>query len=305
MNRKGFSLKIQGLANGKNLAAALLLCFFGAAVATLVGCGKTGATDKPYRVTFFDVGKGDCILVEMGTRKVLIDAGYEETASSIFGEMKKLGVSKLDGLVITHFDKDHVGGAAFFISKLKPEEVFLPNYEGKSKYYLAMLAALDEAGIMPARVTEKFSFAGDAGYDFKIAPGLVSYDAEKENDNDCSLICSFKYGEDSFLFMGDLEKKGIKEFLAETENGGIYAEMVPAGVLKMPHHGSAYKKTEELVATVSPKVAVITDSKEKPAEDETLEILAAAGVEVRRSSVDGDITIIGNGTGEVTPSRSP
>ena len=63
------------------------------------------------RVTFFDVGKGDAILVETASHAVLIDSGYDDTKEIILDYMEKQEISSLDYLVITHFDKDHVGGA--------------------------------------------------------------------------------------------------------------------------------------------------------------------------------------------------
>ena len=62
------------------------------------------------RMTTVDVGKGDCILVQAGASSVLIDTGYENTSSKVVSYLRGQGVSRIDYLVVTHYDRDHVGG---------------------------------------------------------------------------------------------------------------------------------------------------------------------------------------------------
>ena len=128
------------------LAAALL------AALPLTGCGSKApktdpaadpqADDGTLSAVFFDVGKGDCILISGGGQYLLIDAGYEDTAPYILKELGSRGVDKLDAMVITHYDKDHVGGADTVLRGIPVGRVMIPAYEGGGKQYKELMAAL-------------------------------------------------------------------------------------------------------------------------------------------------------------------
>lgn len=265
----------------------------------LAGCGKKAPDEsrpEPPRteelaVTFIDVGKGDCILIQLGGKNVVIDTGYSTTSNEVLGAFERSGVSSIDCLIITHYDKDHVGGAAAVVDKLGAREVYLPDCEGRSDVYKAFMDALDNRAITPTRVTEDVTLEiGEA--ELTIFASAVEYkqDGREWNDNDISLVTALTYREDSCLFAGDLEKEGIKSYLKLHE--GQY------DVLKMPHHGSRYKNLDKLLESVGPKIAVITDGTEEPADQETLDLLSGIGAETWRTSKSGTIRIMGTGRGE-------
>lgn len=70
----------------------------------------SGISTSPVRVSIINVGKGDCILVQAGDASVLIDAGYENTVDVVLSHLRRQGVSHLDAMIITHYDRDHIGG---------------------------------------------------------------------------------------------------------------------------------------------------------------------------------------------------
>lgn len=84
------------------------VCFF-------LACGGAAA-EAIFRITVIDVGKGDCILVQTGDAAdpvtVMIDTGYKKTAEDVLEYLSGHGIAKLDALIVSHFHKDHVGGAA-------------------------------------------------------------------------------------------------------------------------------------------------------------------------------------------------
>ena len=243
-----------------------------------------------FTVSFIDVGKGDCILLQSAAHTVLIDTGYEETAGRVLEYFEKQGVERIDEMIVTHFDKDHDGGAPAIMEALEVSKVYLPDYEGESKKYDKLVESLVEHHIEPERLAEDISYTAD-GVNYQIYVSGLEYDPEKENDNDMSLAISVTYGGDSWFFAGDLEKKGIKEFLER--HGEIRSD-----ILKMPHHGQYVSNTDELLEQVRPKIAVITDGAEKPAEEKLIELLEETQVEYYRSMMNGTIVIKGNGEGE-------
>ena len=276
----------------RKLAALLAL------VLLLTGCAGCGAAQKPWdaaaelRVTFIDVGKGDCILIERDGAFALIDAGYRETAADVTAYLKDRGVTALEAFLVTHYDKDHVGGAAAVAEAFAVKQVYLPGYEGHSKYYTAFMQAVEAKSLPARRVTEDVTF-DLSGVTFTVfaSPVEYVYDGTQEgNDNDASLVVSAVYGQDSYLFAGDLEKAGISAYLAAGH--GTF------DVVKMPHHGSKKKNTDDFIADVQPKIAVITDSADDPAEDGTLKLLKKAAVTVCRTAVSGTVTVTSGGVGK-------
>ena len=246
------------------------------------------------RVTFLDVGKGDCILLEKDGSFALIDAGYEDTAQATVAFLKARGVETLDAFIVTHYDKDHVGGAAAVAQAFAVKQLYLPGYEGSGKRYTALMRTVVEQELAYLQVKEDVSFSL-SGVTVAIFASPLAYENDgtgEGNDNDVSLVVSAKYGADSYLFAGDLEKAGIAAYLS--------ADRGTFDVVKMPHHGSHKKNTDEFIAAVQPKIAVITDSAGEPADPKTLDLLTQAGASVYRTALEGTVTVCSTGTGAYT-----
>ena len=258
------------------------------------------AENEPLRVTVMDVGKGDCILLSKGGSHVMIDTGYEETADRVIAAMRRIGADHLDALIITHYDKDHVGGAKAIIGNIPVGQIYLPGYEGEGKQYSSMAYTVQQSGVPAAKVTEDISFTL-SGVSYEIFATPLSFipgeDGKEGNDNDVSLAVAVHHGEDSLLFPGDIEIDGIAAFLAAGH--GTY------DVVKMPHHGQNEKNSDEFIEQVKMKIAVITDSEEEPVKKKMLKMLGAIGADVYCSSANGRITITctGDGTYDVATEK--
>ena len=248
--------------------------------------------DSEMTVSFIDVGKGDTVLVRKGGSTVLIDTGYSGTSNRIISYLDNYGISGIDCLIITHYDKDHAGGASDIIERYDIGSVYLPSYEGENKAYSSMIESLQKKDISPVLAEEDITFSY-ADITFNIFASDVVYegptDDKEGNDNDVSLVISAVYKDDSYLFAGDIEKDGINAYLAE--NHGHY------DVLKMPHHGQKSKNTDDLVSDVSPEIAVITDSIDESADEKVLELLYENDITVYNTSVYGTIVLKSDGTG--------
>lgn len=250
---------------------------------------QSGPEEGELQAVFFDVGKGDCILLTMGEDHVLLDAGYEETSGEITKELKARGVDSLEAMIITHYDKDHVGGAAEIAAAIPVETFYLPDYEGEADKSGDLLNLIERKDFESVRVTKEAQIPlGEAK--IEVDPAMVAYDAAEENDNDASLIVRIYYGEDEWLLPGDIEKDAIDIWLDENTQ--------TFDILKMPHHGRKEGNTKELIENADPSIAVITDSAQDEANEKVLKQLDKRDVTVYRSSVNGTITITGDGSGE-------
>ncbi len=260
--------------------------------ALLAGC--TGDVDVPTDATLdidaLKVGKADAFVIRTKEHVLLLDTAYKENGDAIVSHLEEAGIEKIDYLIITHFDKDHVGGAAKVIKSVAVENVLQSNSPKESTEYSNYISALSDAGITPVTVRELTTFELD-GVKFTIDPPAED-EYSKDPSNNSSLIVSINCGGRKLLFMGDAENERIEEYLRK----GLAEK---CDFVKMPHHGKWSKRIRELIAATTPKYALITSSELEPEEEKTTELLDSCKVEtfltreapVTVSCKDGDITV--------------
>lgn len=251
-------------------------------------------------VTCINVGKGDCVLVQAGSATALIDAGYEETADDVLSYLESQNVEHIDAMVITHYDRDHIGGIRKIGEGVDVGIVYLPGYEGSDKNYRMCISSVEALDVPTKRVTKELSLDME-GACLTVYPSGVAYepatDKGKEgNDNDASLVATLTNGADSYLFAGDLEEDGVDAYLAA--NHGRF------DVLKIPHHGRYSSNTSDFIDDVCPQIAVITDAKKDSADKKVLKLLKAADVKTYRTSADGTVCVESDGSGSYAVSTS-
>ncbi len=235
-------------------------------------------------LSFYKIGKADAALI-MGTDtdsspfSVLIDTGEAEDAPEIIAKLQAAGVKALDILVLTHFDKDHIGGFPALIDQIPAKQILLPDYIGEGEPYDALTAAL--AVLTDVTVlTEDVAFSyGDAAFSVSV-PKQTAY--EKKQDNNASLCVTLHFGKHTVLFAGDAERERQEELIA--------AGLAPVTLLKVPHHGVWNKGLDVFLKACHPAYAVITDSDKNPAEQETLDALTDLGVDIYETR-NGDIRV--------------
>ena len=220
-------------------------------------------------IVCFDAGKADAFLITTPNSAVVIDCGEKGFGREILSELEARGIEALDLMVITHFDQDHVGGAARIINNFPVRRILQSNSPKDSEEYEKYVKAVTNAGIEPETVRETLSFLLD-GVSYTVNPPKKSKYANDESNNS-SLILSIENGENRLLFMGDAEDERLEEFLSQ--DWGAY------DFLKMPHHGNWHEPLTELVKMTAPRYAVITSSEDEPEDEQTLALLESAGAE--------------------------
>lgn len=261
----------------KWIALSLMLCL----CMGLFGCAQ--AEDK-VEITVLKIGKADAIMIIMPEYAMLIDAGEEDDGEEILEKLAARGVKKLDTMIITHYDKDHVGGAATVLSGIRVDQLIDADYESDSKHYERYLEAIEATGVARERANANISFGHGDVWSMSIAPSPV----ETDEDNDRSLIARFVHGKNTFYFAGDAEEALIETLLDD----GID----PHTVLKMPHHGRMKKNLAAFLNAVSPGYAIITDSDKNPADPAVLALLDARDIKVFETR-NGDISVFSDGEG--------
>ncbi len=236
-----------------------------------------------FYISILDVGKADAIILNTENHTVVIDCGEKGDGKDILNHLSENNMDSIDYLFITHFDSDHVGGAAKVIKGINIGEIITPDYEGTNDEYTKFIEAVSENNMTLTSLTENMSFTLDDVL-FEVYPPMKS--SYKEEDNDYSLVISVTHGENKFLFAGDAEAERLKELSKQFDLAHTF--------LKVPHHGRYNAMSESFLKGVNPKYAVITCSEKNPAEDEVLNILSGLGCEVYQT-VNGDVTAISDG----------
>lgn len=277
--------------NKKNLKLALLVLALLFVFVILYKPQIGLATNKNnLDVKIFKVGKADAIVVENNDEYMVIDVGEEDDGYEIVNYLQDRNVYKIKKLIITHYDKDHVGGADTLIENIDVEEVVIPNYQGSVIDYVEFMNALSKKNIEPTYLIETMKF--NLGESNVILEPPLNYDIAPENenaevDNDLSIITTIEHHNNRLVFLGDAEKIRLQEWLATPS-------AVPCDFIKFPHHGVYSTEHENLLDKLKPSFAAICTSSKNPADVTTVQLLKNRGIRVAETK-NGDISVISDG----------
>ncbi|QTB21924.1 MBL fold metallo-hydrolase [Lysinibacillus sphaericus] len=266
----------------------VLLCIF-----LLAGCTEAIKTQRvpvtagdEMRVHFMDVGQGDSILIESPNGKtMLIDAGVKGAGQQVVSYLKELGVNKLDKVVATHPDADHIGGLIPVLHAIPIEQFYDSGKVHTSQTFEEMLMAIDEKNI-PYYVPKTGDFIES---DKDVTVKVLNANEHATDNNDASIVLKVVYGNVSFLLTGDAGIALEKEMMSND---------VTATVLKAGHHGSNTSSSEDFIRAVKPEVTILSygeDNKYGHPHAEVVNRLQAIGSNIYATADLGTITVATNG----------
>lgn len=254
----------------------------------------TGGTVEIHMI---NMGQGDSILVLAPEGNILFDAGKDttESESAVSNYLDNLGIERLDYVVFTHPDEDHIGGADMIIRDYTVGTVFMEKYTyaDETSQYTELVAELDKKGIEPYDPAPNYEFTiGELHLKVLGPVGENSTESSEKNNN--SIVMRLDFGESSFLMTGDAEKKA-EDSLLETYS----AAELDCDVLKVGHHGSNGSSSKNFLEAVTPEISIISckagNKYNHPGAD-TLERLEKIGSEIYRTDEDGHIVLVSDGT---------
>lgn len=249
------------------------------------------------QVSFINVGQGDSTLVKLPKNvTMLVDGGgaayetdYDVGEEVVLPYLQKEGVRKLGYVVATHPHQDHIGGLFAVLEEMPVENLLVPIGFDKEPLGKALLQKAKEKGTQVRYLAsgDEVKFYDDVC--IKVLMPSEKWLLKAENDNDHSLVFQLCYGENSVLFMGDLEKAG-EEWLMKTSS------LEQVAVLKVGHHGSASATGEALLQKTRPRYAYISCGKNSfgHPSGEVLGRFSHSGTIVFRADEDLDVTFIFN-----------
>lgn len=249
-------------------------------------------------ITNLDVGQGDCACIRVGDHTVLIDGGSSDVSEvgkyRIVPYLKYMGIDKIDYMIITHSDTDHISGLSEIIEKddhfgLEISHVVLPFVKDPDEAY----CTFENLCKSDTSIKTEYMQMGDtiSFGDVKITCLHPVDGYEWEDANDYSTVNLLSYKDFRGIFMGDLGIKGEKMMEEALEKEGL--SLVDVDYIKVGHHGSKNSSSEEFLSKIKPEIAAVSAGKNNryhhPAK-EAVDRLKKAGAKIYCTKDVGAIT---------------
>lgn len=237
------------------------------------------------RLTVFDVSQGLSVSIQTQHHTLLYDTGpdFSDGADSgnriLIPSLRAMGINQLDGMILTHDDTDHTGGAASVMQAMPIGWVSSSLPDGHP--------------LLQQTVNKQHCITGQSwqwdGVQFEILhPDAASYSKESISKNNRGCVLRISIGNRHILLTADIEKESERQLLNE------HADKLPAELLIVPHHGSKTSSTDEFITAVHPKYAVFTVgylNRFGHPKQEVVQRYAHSGAELLRSDEDGAVLI--------------
>ena len=228
------------------LLALVLWCLWGC-----TWVSDRGEEEAPLRVTVLDVGQGLAVLLEFDGRYGLYDSGPD--SAGVGDSLRARGVAELEWVVLSHNHRDHVGGFVE-LKGIHIKRLFVgPDTAGgiwrDSVLYVAHKRGIPVDTLVRGDVVQLGSAGGSLSAEMPDIRVMWPPDYETVDGNHGSLVLNISWGAGSALLTGDLDSLGERELLE-------LSPTLSAGLLQVPHHGSAGSSGLAFLAQVMPEYAV-------------------------------------------------
>lgn len=247
---------------------------------------------NPYKeflsVHIIDVGQGDCILIQTPEEKnILVDGGDENTYKIIKTYLKLNKVKKLDIVIATHLDKDHIGSLDDIITNFNINKVYTPNQKDDSSHYYNLVEACENKNLKINYLSKDDSIKISNNTIINVlSPSYI-----QDNNNQNSIVFNLEYKDMDFLFTGDCEEPNEIEMASSFELDDI-------DFLKVAHHGSSSSSTDNFIKDITPSIAAISCGYKNQyghPHKSTLDTLKKYGAKTIRTDINGDLVFYSDG----------
>jgi len=262
-----------------------------------------GWFQKNLRVTFIDVGHGDAILIEFPKgKRMLMDGGglredrFDIGKNVIAPFLWKKKIRKIDFLVLTHPDPDHLKGLNFIASHFSIGHFWDNGVRGDSESYIRLQETLLKKRIKRSSLNDQTLPQMIHGVELSFLNPPVIKESQRTNQNPSllnnqSLAMKIQFKQIAILLTGDIEQEAEYRIMRK----GL---PIKADLLKIPHHGSASSSTQAFLERVKPSVAILSVSERKLGglpHPEVLRRYERLGTRIFRTDKHGAITFVTDG----------
>jgi len=264
------------------------------------GDGSTVETaNGTVELHYINVGQSvSTLVVGPEGETMLVDTGhYNDDGEHVLRYLQRHDITRIDHLVTSHNDADHIGGNAAVIEHYETEAdgigaIYDPGIAASTQTYAEYLDAVEEYDVplYETREGDAISF-GDVDVDV-LGPPDPYLEGEARNEN--SIVLKLTHGETSFLLSGDAEDDQ-EEYLIDA-----YGTELRSTVLKAGHHGSSSSSSEPFLDAVHPRAVVVSsayDSQYGHPHDEVLRRLSDRSIPTYWTATHGDIVLVSDGSG--------
>lgn len=253
--------------------------------------------EKNLKIFFVDVGQGDCTVITTPKGKnIIIDGGEDFDGKIVLPYLLDRGITKIDYMIVSHFDSDHVGGLIKVINELRVKNLVISRQKEISENYEMIKKLVKENNINVLVVEKGDTLNIEKNLCFNILwPNNKTLISENVLNNN-SIVCKLHYKNFSMLFTGDIEEIAEKAILQENKI------MLNSTVLKVGHHGSKTSSTQGFIEAVHPMIALIgvgKDNKFGHPNESVIERLEKLKTRIYRTDQMGEVIIIIDISGKV------
>jgi competence protein ComEC len=251
--------------------------------------------DNDFTVTFLDVGEGDSAIISTESRKrILVDGGgymFSKLGKKDMGEVVVVpylldkGIVKIDIIISTHSDADHLAGLYTVLSNIKVDKVLIPKLPNYEKYF-EFIELAEDKGVEVIECHESMKIKVDNNTILDIINPEVDNSDMDVNDNNESIAFNLVHDNRKILFCGDIEKEAEERLIRDEVD-------IDADILKVSHHGSKSSSTEEFLDEVTPQLAIISVGPNFYGHPyyKVLDRLDERNIRVLRTDINGAITV--------------
>lgn len=239
-------------------------------------------------IKIFDVGQGDSIFIRTPAGfTILVDGGPNNRVVEYLDQELPLWDRRLDAIILTHPQADHLSGLVEVVRRFKVNKVFVSGVENTTNNYKLWEKTLEDKKISPVIVTSSNTL--NLSDTVKLAFLWPKEQSPKVADlNEASIVMKLSYGNFDALLTGDADQK-VQPYTSS---------LTGIEVLKVPHHGSKTAMSQDFINSVSPELSIISAGVKNryghPA-IETLKQLQKIKSKVLRTDRNGTIKIVSNG----------
>lgn len=287
---------------------------------TLIWIFYSSSNQEILNITFCDVGQGDATLLSLGQTQVLIDAGQNSKVLSCLEHNIPFWDKKIEYLVLTHMDSDHIGGVPEVLKYYDVNFVFINPSNKKTSDFSILEQVLSGKTTSNTRLISTFYgqkiHIGNgleltvlapetnfpqvvAGFSSSTETTLLDVFSDKlpekyvENgENSLSIALKALYGDVSVFLPGDLEKKGELAII----NSGLLENIV---FIKAGHHGSKTSSSSKFIEVLQPEITVISSGKNNAYNHPSPQVIntfTSFGVDIYQTMNSGEINFVSDGT---------
>ncbi|MNO62736.1 ComEC family competence protein [compost metagenome] len=226
------------------------------------------------------------MLISPSGRTMLVDAGNNDQEQIMVDYLRHYGVKRLDIVIGTHPDADHIGGLDRVIDNFDVGEIYMPKIQSNTKTFEYLLKSISKKGLKVKSAKSGLTL----DWDEQVQVNMLAPVNTSDDKNNMSAVVKLTFGSTSFLLTGDAERESEQDMISSGVD-------LRADVMLVGHHGSKSSTTAAFLKKVNPKYAVIQvgENSYGHPKQTILDRLSKAGVKVYRNDLQGTVEIDSDG----------